>query len=78
MMSQRSHSPVHKHTASCIEPILDELDAVWEGLQQVLVVHIVDLHDLVSEPLEQILVQRQPQDRENMRDAGGLQRFFAA
>jgi hypothetical protein len=43
---------MNKHCSSCIQPILNELDAGWEVLQQIFIVDIVNLDDLVLEGLE--------------------------
>lgn len=49
--------PVYKHTAACIEPILDELVAGLEVLEQILIVDVIDLYDLVGVIFEQRAVQ---------------------
>jgi hypothetical protein len=50
--SSYKHLPMNKHCSSCIQPILNELDAGWEVLQQIFVVNIVNLDDLVLEGLK--------------------------
>lgn len=69
---------MHKDTPSCIKALLNELDAFGKGLQQVLVVHIVNFYNLVGVAFEESLIQRQSQDGQHMRDSRGLQRFLAA
>lgn len=69
---------MHEDAPACVKSILDKLDTFGEGLEQIFVVHIVNLYDFVREAFEQVLVQRQSQDGEDVCDASGLERFFAA
>jgi hypothetical protein len=62
------YSPMHKDAATSVEAILDEFVACWEVLQQVLVINVVDFDDMMSEAFELFLVQRKPQNRDNMSD----------
>lgn len=48
-----------ENTASPIQTGLYEIDAVWEMLEKVVIVDIIDLDDLVVKALEQLVVQRQ-------------------
>lgn len=49
---------MHEHASTCIESSLNELVAVFEMLQQVFVVDIVDLYYLVLIVLEERFLQR--------------------
>jgi hypothetical protein len=53
---------MNKHCSSRIQPILNEVDAGREMLQQIFIVNIVNLDGLVLEGLELICIQGQPQD----------------
>lgn len=70
--------PVNQDTASSVEPILDELVAGFEVLEQVFIINIVHLYDFVRKVLEKLLVQWELQYRKDMGDAGRFQRFFTA
>jgi len=70
--------PVHKHTSASLQPTLNELVTSREVFEQILIIDIVDLHDHVIKTLEQPLIQRQSQHRQNVRDTGFLQGFFTA
>lgn len=60
MTGKMSDSPMHEHSPACIESFLNELDTFGEVLQQILIVHVVDLYNLVGEAFEESVVQRQP------------------
>lgn len=69
---------MHKHPAISVQTIPDELIAGRKMLQEVLIIDIVDFHDLVIEALKKCRVQWKSQDREHMGNATSLQRFSAA
>ena len=47
-------------------------------LKQILIIHIIDLDRIVREVFKEFGVQREPQDREDVSDAGFLQGLFTA
>ena len=49
--------PVHEDTTATIKTILNECVAGWEVFEEVLILDIVNFHNLVIETLEQLLVQ---------------------
>ena len=61
-----------------VQSILNELCTCGKMFEKVVVIDVVDLDDLVRVAGEQVLVQRQPQDRQHMGDAAVLQRLLAA
>lgn len=69
---------MHQHAATSVEPGLDEAIAGRKVLEEVLVLDIVDLYYAMSEAVEQLTVQRQPQDGEHMCDTRRPQRFSPA
>ena len=64
---------MHEHPASAIKAFLDEAIGGNEILEQVLVLDIIHVDDKVLEGPEKILVQRQPQDREDVGDISVVQ-----
>lgn len=48
---------MHQNATSCIEPILYETVTGGEVFEQVLIVNVVDFHNLMSEICEQILLK---------------------
>ena len=68
-MNQDAFSPV--------QSALDECIAGRKVLDDVLVVHIVNLDDVVLEIDKQMLIKRQPQGRHHMGDVGLGQGVFA-
>lgn len=71
-------SPVYKHATAGIKSILDEAVGGVEMLKQILVIDIIDFYNFVYEATKLLLVGRELEDGEYMRDASLLQRFFAA
>lgn len=47
---------MHEHTATGVKCILNELVAGWEVFHEVLVVHVINLDDLVRKALKQVLI----------------------
>lgn len=64
---------MHEDSTSRVEPILDELVGVGKELQEVFIVNIIDFYDLLLEAGEELGVGLEPQDGQDMRDAGCLQ-----
>ena len=71
-------SPVDKHSAACIESILDELVGGLEMLKEIFVINIINFYNFVREASELFLIGLEFQDGEHMGNSGLLQRFFAA
>jgi hypothetical protein len=69
---------MHQHPAARVQAILDELVARLEVLEQILIVYIIDFYDMMRVSLEELLVERQLQHGENVRDPCGLQCGFGA
>jgi len=59
---------MHEHSASAVQAFLDEAIGCHEVLEQVFVLDIIHLYDKMLERPEKILVQWQPQDREDVGD----------
>ena len=73
-----SGSPMNQHASSAMEALLDESVAGGEMLNDVLVIHIIDLDDVaVVEIQKEVVIEGQPQDGYYMRDVGLIQSFFA-
>lgn len=67
-----------QYATARIQTILDELRTSRKVFEKVVVIDIVDFNNLVRVVLEQVLVQRQPQNRQDMGDSAVLQRLLAA
>lgn len=52
---------MNQYTSSPVKPVLDESIAGREMLEDVLVVHVIELDDVVLEIDEEMGIQRQPQ-----------------
>ena len=52
---------MNQHTSSPIEPALDEGVACGEMLQDILIVHVIELDDVVLKVEEEMVIKRQPQ-----------------
>lgn len=76
--SKQNNSPMHQHPPTAIQPLLDELITSRKVLEQILIIHIIDLYDLVLETLEQSILERRPQDGQDVRDTGFTDGFFSA
>ena len=66
-----------KDTSAPIKTFLDEGIAGGEVLDDVFIVDVVHLDDVMCEIAEQVVVQGQPQGREDVADIGLLQSFCA-
>ena len=64
---------MHEHSASAVKAFLDEAIGGNEVLEQVLILDIIHVDDKMLEGPEKILVERQPQDREDVGDVSVVQ-----
>jgi len=69
---------VHEDSTTGVKAILDKLVGGREVFEQVFIVHIVHFDHHVLETLEQLLVERKPQHRQDVGDAASLESFPAA
>ena len=70
--------PMHEDSTASIKPLLNEFVARCKMLNDVLVLDVIQLDHVMLVILEQILVQRQTQDGEYVRDVGSAERLFPA
>lgn len=64
-------------STSSVKSILYELGACWEVLEEILVVHIIDLYSLVLVIFKKNRIQWKSQNGQYMGDAAFLQSFLA-
>ena len=69
---------MHEDSTASIQPLLDEFVARFEMLNDVLVLDVIQLDHVMLVILKQVLVQRQTQDGEYVRDVGFAERLFPA
>lgn len=67
-----------ENSSSSIETLLDEPVGLWKVLEEIVVVHVVDLYDMMFISSKKVLVQRQPEHRQDMGDVGFFQSFLAS
>lgn len=67
---------MNKDASTTIETLLYECIASREVLEDVLIFNVIDLHYIMLEVYEKIVVKRQPQGRHHMGDVGISQSFF--
>lgn len=53
--------PMNQDASTGIEPVLDKGVAGGEMLDDVVVIHVIDLDDVVVEIEEEMVIERQPQ-----------------
>ena len=68
---------MNEDPSPAIEPLLDEGVAAGEMLEDVVIVHVIDWDDVMLEVLEEMSIERRPQDGDYMRDVGLVQGVFA-
>jgi hypothetical protein len=73
MLPHDDDSPMNQDSTAIIQSALDEFIACSKMLEKILILNIVYLDHFVGKGLEQGLVERESQDRQDVRDAGILQ-----
>ena len=68
--------PVNQYTSSTVKPLLDEGIAGGKIFNDILIIHIIQLDDVVLEIDEEMVVKWQPQHRYYMCDIGLFQSVF--
>ena len=71
------HSPMHQHSATFLQPLGNEIITLFEVLDDILIVHIIDLNHQMLEILDELHIQRCPEHRHHVRDVGCLETLIA-
>ena len=67
---------MQQHTPTSLHPLSYKIITRPEPLQNILILKIIDLNNVMLEPIKQTLVQGSPQGRHYMRNLGIFEGIF--